>query len=420
MQEPAQLLLDVTGLIREDAGTGVQRAVRSLLLELISNPPARYVVKPVFATLGEQGYRYAGEMVMQLYGIGEERIGVVEPRRGDIFIGLDLQHALVIQNQGFFDEIRSLGIRVYFVVYDLLPVRYPSYFRPEMESLHREWLKVVASVDGALCISKTVANDLQAWIDRNEAEAASAVSIHHFSLGSEFPEIIADVPALPNVPDILATPRNRPSFLMVGTIEPRKGHALVLAAFDHLWKDGKNFDLIIVGRPGWMMDDFINRLRFHPELGQRLHWLEGADDRTLALAYRCAACLIAASECEGYGLPLVEAARYGLPMIARDIEPFREIADSSAYFFSAGATPHDLAECIQTWLELYRSGRHPRPDSIQQITWMQSAKELLECIDPVVDHYIAGGGDRKDGEATVDMVLSGIRCELSGCRERVQ
>lgn len=419
-QEPAQLLLDVTGLIQEDAGTGVQRLVRSLLLELIANPPNRFVVRPVFATLGEQGYRYAGERVRQLYDIGEEASGVMDLRRGDVFVGLDLQHALVIQNQLFFQTVRSLGVRVFFVVYDLLPVRHPNYFRPEMEFLHRDWLKVVACSDGALCISNTVANDLRAWIDQNDLAPISKVSIHQFALGSEFPAIDSNASAVPDAPDILAMPRLRPAFLLVGTIEPRKGHALVLAAFEHLWKEGVDLDLIIVGKSGWMMDDLISGLRGHPESGQHLHWLENANDDVLALAYRNTTCLIAASECEGYGLPLVEAARYQLPIIARDIDPFREIADGSAYFFSPTSTPRELADCLQRWLTLHRNGESPRSDGIRQVTWSQSAQDLIECIDPVLEQYLFGGSDRRDGDTSVERVLSGIRRELSSYRERVQ
>lgn len=419
-QEPTQLLLDVTGLIQDDAGTGVQRLVRSLLVELIANPPNRLAVRPVCAALGEQGYRYAGERVRQLYGIGEEESGVVDLSRGDIFVALDLQHASVIQNQVFFQTVRSVGVRVFFVVYDLLPVRYPNYFSPAMEFLHREWLKVVACSDGALCISNTVAKDLRAWMDQNDLAAIGQVPIHHFALGSELPAVDSTASAVPDAPGILAMRRRRPAFLMVGTIEPRKGHALVLAVFEHLWRQGEDVDLIIVGKPGWMMDDLMSRFCCHPELGQHLHWLESANDDVLALAYRNCTCLIAASECEGYGLPLVEAARYGLPIIARDIDPFREIADGSAYFFNSTATPCDLADTIQTWLELHRNGESPRSDGIRQVTWSQSAQYLIECIDPVLEQYLFGGSDRRDGNTSVERVLSGIRRELSSYREGVQ
>ena len=56
--------------------------------------------------------------------------------------------------------------------------------------------------------------------------------------------------------------------------------------------------------------------------------------------------LIAASECEGFGLPLIEAARQGLPVIARDIPVFREVAGDHAFYYSAGR-PEELADALE-------------------------------------------------------------------------
>ncbi|MFN0630266.1 glycosyltransferase, partial [Bacillus anthracis] len=67
---------------------------------------------------------------------------------------------------------------------------------------------------------------------------------------------------------MLSILKQRPSFLMVGTLEPRKGHAQVLDAFENLWKGGANLNLVIVGKVGWMVDLLVQRLCSHPELGK--------------------------------------------------------------------------------------------------------------------------------------------------------
>lgn len=120
-----------------------------------------------------------------------------------------------------------------------------------------------------------------------------------------------------NSEQVLSTLRASPSFLMVGTIEPRKGHAQTIAAFDELWSRGFDINLVIVGKQGWMVETLSERLRTHPEFGQRLFWLEGISDEYLEKLYVASACLIAASEGEGFGLPLIEAAQHKLPIIAR-------------------------------------------------------------------------------------------------------
>ena len=166
---------------------------------------------------------------------------------------------------------------------------------------------------------------------------------------------------------------------MVGTIETRKGHAQVVAAFENLWAHGIDANLVIVGRQGWNVDEFINRLRHHPELGRRLFWLEGISDEYLEKIYATCTCLIAASEGEGFGLPLIEAAQHKLPIIARDIPVFREVAGNHAFYFS-GKEPTDLAGTVVRWLELHESGKNPDSDGMPWLSWRQSTERLLSII----------------------------------------
>jgi glycosyltransferase involved in cell wall biosynthesis len=85
--------------------------------------------------------------------------------------------------------------------------------------------------------------------------------------------------------------------------------------------------------------------------------------------------LIAASEGEGFGLLLIEAARHGLPIIARDMPVFREVAGEHAFYFSAD-WPEELADAIQQWLSLYAQGNAPKSEGMRWLTWQQSAKTL--------------------------------------------
>ena len=166
---------------------------------------------------------------------------------------------------------------------------------------------------------------------------------------------------------------------MVGTIEPRKGHAQALAAFERLWTAGVQANLIIVGREGWGLEQLTKRLRTHPERGKRLLWLEGASDEMLLRFYESAVALLAASEGEGFGLPLVEAAKHGLPIIARDLPVFREVAGEHAFYFS-GMSPEDLGAAISSWLALRERGEAPSSEGMPWLTWAQSTSQLLDVI----------------------------------------
>jgi glycosyltransferase involved in cell wall biosynthesis len=120
--------------------------------------------------------------------------------------------------------------------------------------------------------------------------------------------------------------QQRISFLMVGTIEPRKGHNQILETFEILWKDGLDLRLVFVGKQGWMVDQLIKKIQTHSELNKKLYWFQEASDNLLSRMYSTCSCLIAASYAEGFGLPLVEAAQYKLPLLVRDIPVFLEIA----------------------------------------------------------------------------------------------
>jgi glycosyltransferase involved in cell wall biosynthesis len=174
---------------------------------------------------------------------------------------------------------------------------------------------------------------------------------------------------------------------MVGTIEPRKGYLPVLDAFDQLWGQGLDVNLIIVGAEGWRhlprdmrrtIPQILARVHSHCERGKRLFWLNGPSDEYLEKIYASSSCLIAASEGEGFGLPLIEAAQHGLPVIARDIPVFREVAGEHAFYFAAEKP--DLAQAIKEWLELYHKGKHPKSDAMPSITWTQSVERVKDIL----------------------------------------
>jgi glycosyltransferase involved in cell wall biosynthesis len=175
---------------------------------------------------------------------------------------------------------------------------------------------------------------------------------------------------------------------MVGTIEPRKGYSQTISAFEQLWKDGHDINLVIVGREGWIgLPDsmrtavlrVVTQLRNSPELGQRLLWLEGISDEYLNKIYARSTCLIAASEGEGFGLPLIEAAQHKIPMMVRDIPIFREVAGAYAYYFNS-FEPQQMSRAIDRWLELNKIGQTPASSDMPWITWKQSVKILVEKI----------------------------------------
>jgi glycosyltransferase involved in cell wall biosynthesis len=377
--------VDISELVRYDWQSGIQRVVKNYLLNLLRHPPAGQTVLPVYATTQEYGYRVARRFLNEALGLApppaDERDPAIDPQPGDTFFGLDLQPHLVPVHEAYFRELRRRGVRVAFMVYDLLPIRLPDCFHADAAQHHTRWLEVVAQSELAICISGAVAHDLRDWLAEHRPQGAMP-EIRHVHLGADIGSRIATRGLPPEADSLLERMRERPSFLMVGTIEPRKAHAAVLAAFEQLWAQGADCTLVISGRPGWMADELMARLRSHPESGQRLLWIADASDEFLEAIYRACAALILASRGEGFGLPLVEAAQRELPLIARDLPVFREVAGEHAWYFGDDS-PQGLADSIRAWLDSYAKGEHPRPQGMRWLTWEQSAAQLRALLDPL-------------------------------------
>ncbi|MCC7279339.1 MAG: glycosyltransferase [Chromatiaceae bacterium] len=391
-----RLFLDVTATCRNDLKTGIERVARALLLALLEAPPTDYRIEPVY--LSEAGrqwhYRYARRYTLELLGCPPDALvdEIVEPECGDILLGLDLSGDMLVQAEraGVFADYRNHGVMVYSVVFDLLPVRIPEVFPPGADLIHATWLQTVANFDGAICISKAVADDLVAWQEEAgfDWKGRRPFRVSWFHLGADVANSAPSLGLPDNAEWMLGQLRSRPSFLMVGTIEPRKGYLQTIEAFTQLWHDDVDVNLVIVGKEGWkdLPDDMrrdipqtIELLKIHPELDKRLFWLEGISDEYLEKVYAASTCLIAASYGEGFGLPLIEASQHKLPIIARDIPVFREVAGDHAYYFDS-QLPAALAQAINKWLDLFGAGQRPTSAAMPWLTWKESAQLLARKI----------------------------------------
>jgi glycosyltransferase involved in cell wall biosynthesis/SAM-dependent methyltransferase len=393
-RQSKQILLDISATCRTDLKTGIERVTRALMFDMLLSPPANYRVEPVYL-VNEGGtwcYRYARRFTLSLLECPTDSLidEVVEFQSGDLLLGLDMSGSMLIEAeaQGLFKNLQHAGVSIYFIVYDLLPVLRPLFFPPGSDIEHSKLLNIITKFDGALCISNAVADDLSIWLHANDLGASQTFSIDWFHLGSDVKNSVPSYGLLSNTDVVLSLLCARPSFMMVGTIEPRKGHLQTILAFDRLWALGVDVNLVIVGNEGWALlpnearrniPEIVKTLRHHPEFGHRLIWLEGISDEYLEKIYASSICLIAASEGEGFGLPLIEAAQHHLPIIARDISVFREVAGEHVYYFS-GNDPESLEQAILRWLDLNALRKTPNSKNLPWLTWKQSTQMLLSKL----------------------------------------
>lgn len=376
-----KLLVDISVLAKHDAKTGIQRVSRSILNELLRAGVEGYNVSAVYYTPGEC-YRYANHYLDTHFGGSRGEDTPVLFTKGDILLATDLTAHLFPEINAQIDKIRKAGASACFVVHDILPLRRPEW---SIEGVQREfpvWLSsLVAHADRLICVSASVADDVRLWVTENAEwlKPNLLLRISNFHLGADIESSVPSLGMPADSGELLGKMAEQPSFMMVGTLEPRKGHAQVLAAFESLWSEGKNYNLFIVGKQGWNVEELSERMRRHPRLGKQLFWLHDISDEFLSELYHHSSALIFASLGEGFGLPLIEAAQQKLPVIIRDIPVFREIAGEHACYFS-GESAAELKQALEMWLIAFEKGEHPKSENMHWLTWKQSAEFLLENL----------------------------------------
>ncbi|MCF0232491.1 MAG: glycosyltransferase, partial [Enterococcus sp.] len=166
----------------------------------------------------------------------------------------------------------------------------------------------------------------------------------------------------------------KPTFLSVGTLEPRKNYLQTLQAFKQLQKGCTDFQLLIIGKNGWSN---FKELKLIEELDNSVLWVQDASDAELSWAYKNCEALIMASVDEGYGIPLIEAAHFSLPVICSDIPIFHEVMGGNASYFKLNDVD-SLANILIKWEHLKCKSKVDAKIKIN--TWQDCARAIYNKL----------------------------------------
>lgn len=211
--------------------------------------------------------------------------------------------------------LRKMGVRPLFVVHDLIPITHPEYCRAGEDARH------ITRMSNLLALASGVITNSQATLD----------DLTQFARKSNLPMPPAVVALL--APGMkAASPGTRPLaaqyFVMLGTIEPRKNHVMLLQVWRQLVERlGEHTPrLVVIGQRGWECENVVDLLERCTPLKGYVIELSSCSDDELVTCLHHAQALLFPSFVEGYGMPLVEALALGVPVIASDLPVFREIA----------------------------------------------------------------------------------------------
>lgn len=359
--QPGQrLLIDVTDTVRCGFVSGIQRVVRQLAKAVMESGAGI----PVFIQNGELYSHLQNSSA-------PEKIEIVA---GDKFIMADASWNDVAACRKAVKLISDMGGLNIVILHDIHPLVYPGLFHPANVHNVRKWLdEVVLDCDALVAVSKTAAEEFLAYVASNKKVVNPKMLVGWQHLGADF-EVEIDGAPSPHVMQLCAG--QTPFFLSVSTLEPKKGYPIAIDAMDRLWKRGVDARYIIVGRYGWNAHALERRIRSHPEHDRRLFWLGQISAVDLRHLYRNAHSLISASVAEGFGLPLIEAANFGLPAIVSDIPVFREVgADTVSYFDVADS------ESLAARLEAALVGGNESNNTLRHVlNWRHATEDLMKLI----------------------------------------
>ncbi|MEM9060062.1 MAG: glycosyltransferase family 1 protein [Pseudomonadota bacterium] len=179
-----------------------------------------------------------------------------------------------------------------------------------------------------------------------------------------------------------------PAFLVLGTIEPRKNHALLLRIWRALWDQMGEASprLTILGRRGWENRAVFDLLDSEPMMGRTVIEAGTPNDDTLAEHLASATALLFPSHAEGYGLPMAEALAAGVPVIASDLPALREVGGEAAEYLE----PSDVETWKQRVLDYAALGSPQRAARVAAIgdwqapTWAQHFRIIENAIETIL------------------------------------
>lgn len=377
-----KIYIDVSVLTLATFVTGIQRVTREITIRLIEKEQENVVLlhynarENIYHRINNdafcQYYRYGKGVKNKM--ITRERIELSEMTEGDVFFDLDAAWMCRVKRSWLLPILKKQGVRIVAHIYDIISITHPQY------CLERGVYNFMDFIGAHLQYADDIIVNAQATVDElqrfTQRLRISLPTCHVVPLGADFAkqEIITEDQVPKNVVEAV---QNRPYILMVGTIEPRKNHKLLLEAYDKGLKE-MGYNIIMAGYMGWNMEEFEQKLESHPDYGKRIFHFTGLDDKAIAFLYQHAKFLAFCSYTEGFGLPIIEAIQRGTPVLAADVPVLREVGGDYCVWFEQD-NAEELCEAVE------QNKKNSQYRKIKEIIDKYISVTWRECMDLVSD-----------------------------------
>ena len=378
-----RIYIDLSRLCLTPFTTGIQRVAKEIVLRMLQDKSVSVTLlctlpsQTAWRVLPHDAFtRYYTEKTGSPYGTGRPQILTPEDiPSGSVFFDIDSAWNMPMHRGWLFPKLKARAVTIVPHLYDLIPVTDPQYFHEQTMRQFLSWVTAVLQyADHIVCNAEATKAALHTLCESLELRTPECSVV---PLGADFAKKAADTDDADQ--ELLEQLPQYRYLLMVGTIEPRKNHRLLLDAVPELAKRG--IKVVFAGRIGWNMDEFAKEMAKHPEKDKNFFFAQGPTDATIQALYRNALAVAFPTKNEGFGLPIVEAYMNGTPVLASDIPVLREVGGSLADYFDHTSVDSLLAavDRLTADEEAYQKKR-AEIAAYRPRTWDTAAAEMTAAL----------------------------------------
>lgn len=364
--------IDLTEFLTNPITTGIQRIAGEICRYLPPNAAIpirlnsdRYVALPpdLIEVIGRYFRNPSKAAVTEIRRLGAvEKGSPIKVLRSDTVLVPEV--IIDPKRLSYFGSISDEELRRYrFIIYDLLPITHPEYFRTEWLLEIFAYYKILRRATSCGFISEDTREDYYRRLKRTDARGGVVLPLGSDGFGPK-----TDVPAF----------NRKLQFSVLGTIEPRKNHELILNAFEPLLRQINGLSLSFIGKMGWVDPDFAQKLqRLAADKNSGFEFHSGTDDASIRRCIEQSRATIYISVAEGYGLPPVESLWVTTPVIASRVIPsLKNLADG--IHFVEPLNVINLRRAVLAFIDdSYAAEKAEQTKRLNLPTWQGFTREVL-------------------------------------------
>ena len=176
------------------------------------------------------------------------------------FLGLDLNHFLYREHIALLNNLYSEGVRIFPIIYDILPITSEEYFDDNIHKIHKMYFESSIMFGNIISMSKTTSDECKKLSEKVGNINFRKTKAYHCLLGGAGESNLFNKQLDKKVSKDIKLEIFNHCHIVVGTLEPRKGHKDIIDAFEEAWKKGSGEKLLIIGKIGWKIDKTLKKI----------------------------------------------------------------------------------------------------------------------------------------------------------------